>query len=116
MASKDINVDNPIDYQALGLKIGLELHQQLDTKTKLFCNCPTIIREESPDLELLRELRPTQSELGEVDRAALFEYQKHSKFIYEGYDDTVCLVEQDEEPPHYLDQEALLYREFGNLN
>ncbi|MHA1839761.1 MAG: Glu-tRNA(Gln) amidotransferase subunit GatE [Candidatus Ranarchaeia archaeon] len=96
-----------IDYQKVGLKVGLELHQQLDTKAKLFCNCPTKLREDPADLELLRELRPTQSELGQIDRAALFEFQKNLKFLYEGYDDTVCLVEQDEEPPHKLDEEAL---------
>ena len=29
------------DYEELGLVAGLEIHQQLDTATKLFCNCPT---------------------------------------------------------------------------
>jgi Archaeal Glu-tRNAGln amidotransferase subunit E (contains GAD domain) len=33
------------DYAALGLVAGIEIHQQLNTKEKLFCRCPTIIRE-----------------------------------------------------------------------
>ena len=30
-----------MDYKALGLVAGIEIHQQLDTKEKLFCHCPT---------------------------------------------------------------------------
>ena len=44
-----------------------------------------------------RRLRPTQSELGEVDPAALFEFKKGKVIIYEGYLDTTCLVEADGE-------------------
>ena len=96
-----------IDYEKVGALIGIEVHQQLDTKTKLFCSCPTEIREDDPHFTFLRRLRPTQSELGEVDPAALFEFQKGRVHIYENYDDTICLVEQDEEPPHLLDEEAV---------
>jgi glutamyl-tRNA(Gln) amidotransferase subunit E len=96
-----------IDYEKVGALIGIEVHQQLDTRTKLFCSCPTEIREDDPHFTFLRRLRPTQSELGEVDPAALFEFQKGRVHIYENYDDSVCLVEQDEEPPHLLDEEAV---------
>jgi len=34
-----------MDYKALGLVAGIEIHQQLDTKEKLFCHCPTKLRE-----------------------------------------------------------------------
>ena len=50
----------------------------------------------------MRRLRPTQSELGEVDPAALFEFQRGKTIVYEGYRDTTCLVEADGgsiEPP-----------------
>jgi len=94
-------------YQELGLMVGLELHQQLNTKRKLFCHCPTVIRDEDPDGNFVRRLRPTQSEMGEVDPAALFEFQRKKRFCYEYYNDTTCLVEADEEPPHNLCEEAV---------
>ncbi|RLF23258.1 MAG: Glu-tRNA(Gln) amidotransferase GatDE subunit E [Thermoprotei archaeon] len=96
-----------LDYSALGLKVGLEMHQQLDTKHKLFCACPTRLRKESPSVNFRRYLRPTQSELGEVDPAALFEFKRGRVYVYESYDDSVCLVEHDEEPPHDLNPEAI---------
>ena len=94
-------------YTKLGLMVGLELHQQLNTQRKLFCHCPTIIRDETPDGMFIRRLRPTQSEMGEIDPAALFEFQKKKRFCYEYYNDTTCLVEADEEPPHDLCEDAI---------
>ena len=94
-------------YQKLGLMVGLELHQQLDTTRKLYCHCPTVVRDEEPDGKFIRRLRPTQSEMGTIDPAALFEYQKQKKFCYEYYYDTTCLVEADEEPPHDLCEESI---------
>jgi glutamyl-tRNA(Gln) amidotransferase subunit E len=96
-----------IDYSKIGLKIGLELHQQLDTTEKLFCSCaPQLFREE-PEITFLRRLRPTQSELGQIDPAAFFEFQKGIKILYEANKETTCLVEMDEEPPHNLNKEAV---------
>ncbi len=95
------------DYRALGLKSGLEIHQQLDTKEKLFCGCPTLLRDtKESNFEFFRYLRPTQSEMGVVDRAALEEMKLTKKFIYKAYD-TTCLVENDEEPPRELNPEAV---------
>lgn len=95
------------DYQELGLKSGLEIHQQLDTEEKLFCGCPTVLRDiKDSNFEFFRHLRPTRSEMGEVDRAALEEAMVTKKFVYKAYD-TTCLVENDEEPPSELNPEAL---------
>ncbi|MDY6780713.1 MAG: Glu-tRNA(Gln) amidotransferase subunit GatE, partial [Halobacteria archaeon] len=84
-----------------------EIHQQLDTDTKLFCNCPTELREpEESTREFERYLHPTRSELGEIDEAALEESVVDRVFRYKAYD-TTCLVEEDDEPPKPLDEEAL---------
>jgi glutamyl-tRNA(Gln) amidotransferase subunit E len=95
-----------IDYEKTGLKVGLEIHRQLNTSTKLFCNCKPRLFKEEPEITFLRRLRPTQSELGQVDPAAYFEFQKGAKILYEANKATSCLVEMDEEPPHPLNMEA----------
>jgi glutamyl-tRNA(Gln) amidotransferase subunit E len=96
-----------IDYDKLGLKVGLEIHQQLDTSAKLFCKCKPELFKEEPEITFLRKLRPTQSELGQIDPAAYFEFQKGVKILYEANTATSCLVEMDEEPPHPLNMEAV---------
>jgi glutamyl-tRNA(Gln) amidotransferase subunit E len=96
-----------IDYEKVGLKVGLEIHQQLDTSAKLFCSCRPELFKEEPEITFLRGLRPTQSELGQVDPAAYFEFQKGVKILYEANRATSCLVEMDEEPPHPLNPEAV---------
>jgi glutamyl-tRNA(Gln) amidotransferase subunit E len=96
-----------IDYTQIGLKVGLEIHQQLDTSTKLFCHCKPELFKEEPEITFLRRLRPTQSELGQIDPAAHFEFQKGVKILYEANSQTSCLVEMDEEPPHPLSMEAV---------
>jgi len=96
-----------INYQKIGLKVGLEIHQQLDTATKLFCQCKPELFKEQPEITFIRRLRPTQSELGQVDPAAYFEFQKGVKIQYEANRETSCLVEMDEEPPHPLNMEAV---------
>lgn len=95
-------------YKELGLKVGIEIHQQLDTK-KLFCNCDSIIADDSkkPELIVERFLRVQAGETGMVDRAAIFEFKKDKKFIYHFYNESCCLVELDEEPPNEINKEAL---------
>jgi len=94
-----------IDYNKLGFKSGLEIHQQLDTK-KLFCNCPSILRQDSPDFIIKRKLHAVAGESGEIDAAVKHEARKEKEFIYQGYD-TTCLVELDEIPPYEINQDAL---------
>jgi len=96
-----------VDYDEIGLKVGLEIHQQLDTAAKLFCQCRPELFKEEPEITFLRGLRPTQSELGQIDSAAYFEFQKGVRIKYEANSETSCLVEMDEEPPHPLNIEAV---------
>ncbi len=93
------------DYKELGLKVGLEIHRQLDTK-KLFSPVPSDLHEDV-DFRFQRRLRPTMSELGEIDPAALEEFKKGRTFVYEGNHRFTDLVYMDEEPPHKPDDEAL---------
>jgi Glu-tRNA(Gln) amidotransferase subunit E-like FAD-binding protein len=95
-----------IDYQKLGFKCGLEIHQQLEGK-KLFCDCPTLNSNEEADVRFTRRLRAVAGETGQVDVAAKHEMQKGKKFIYESSSKDTCLVELDEEPPHEINKEAL---------
>ncbi|MDI6718194.1 MAG: Glu-tRNA(Gln) amidotransferase subunit GatE [Methanomicrobiales archaeon] len=96
-----------MDYERLGLKAGIEIHQQLDTEQKLFCRCPTALREaDERNGEFCRYLRATESEMGEIDRAAEEEMMVMRRFRYYTYD-TTCLVEADEEPPAPMNPEAL---------
>lgn len=97
-------VSAAMDFRALGLKVGLEIHQQLATH-KLFCECPSQLVDEEAGMRFERRLRPTQSELGEVDAAAIEEARRHLTFVYEATSNT-CLVEADEEPPHVPNEEA----------
>ncbi|MFO7925203.1 MAG: Glu-tRNA(Gln) amidotransferase subunit GatE [Halobacteriota archaeon] len=95
------------DYADLGLVAGLEIHQQLDTASKLFCSCPTERRDPDESVRCFtRYLHPTKSELGELDEAALEESRVDREFEYLAFD-TTCLVEEDDEPPGKLDREAL---------
>ncbi len=91
------------------IKVGLEIHRQLDTTHKLFCACPTDFAESAsePEDKFLRRLRPTQSELGQIDQAALFEFHRGRGIMYEADRQTSCLVEMDEEPPGRLNPEAV---------
>ncbi|MGY5142888.1 MAG: Glu-tRNA(Gln) amidotransferase subunit GatE [Candidatus Nitrosopumilus sp. bin_32a] len=89
----------------VGVKVGLEIHQQLATSKKLFCNCNPIESDEY-SMKFQRKLRASKSELGEFDPAALFESTKSKTIMYYANDESSCLVEQDEEPPHELDEDA----------
>lgn len=89
----------------IGLKVGLEIHQQLATNKKLFCGCQPLELEEYP-VKFSRKLRLAKSELGKYDPAALFESSKSKQIQYYANPKSSCLVEHDDEPPHKLDQNA----------
>jgi len=89
----------------IGLKVGLEIHQQLSTNKKLFCSCIPLESDEYTT-KFQRKLRAVKSELGEYDPAALFESSKSKTIMYYANPESSCLVEQDEEPPHNLDGDA----------
>ncbi len=102
------NAQDEFDYQALGLKVGIEIHQQLDSKGKLFCRCPTQLQgTRPPDFTLLRFQRPVLGETGQFDAAMLVEFSKRSSVIYEGFHDVTCSYELDETPPFKCDEECI---------
>jgi glutamyl-tRNA(Gln) amidotransferase subunit E len=96
-----------LDYQAVGLISGLEVHQQLFTKEKLFCRCPAGLYTETHDGEVLRHMRPTLSELGEYDGTALMEFKTKKEIVYLLNHQNVCTYEMDDTPPFLVNQEAI---------
>lgn len=111
------------------MKCGLEIHQRLDTG-KLFCRCSSILAdaggegqkdrrkwggalpsafslERKPDYKFRRRLRASVGEMGELDIAAQAEQEKEKEFHYDGFFESCCLVEADEEPPLGMDADAL---------
>ena len=96
-----------MDYSEIGLKAGLEIHQQIETPSKLFCSCPTGADGGKPEISVERKLRASAGEGGSVDVAAAYEHARGKKYVYEACKDSVCAVELDEEPIHELNGEAV---------
>jgi len=94
-----------VPIEQIGMKVGLEVHQQLATKKKLFCNCTPMGSDEYAS-KFVRKLRLSKSELGEYDPAALFERTKSKRIVYYANPESSCLVEKDDEPPHPIDSDA----------
>lgn len=99
-------INENIDYSKIGLKAGLEIHQQLDTE-KLFSRTPSLLRNDKADYVVSRKLHAVAGEEGEIDSAVEHEAALDKEFEYEGYNDTISLVELDESPPQEIDSEAL---------
>ncbi len=97
------------DYDHIGFMSGLEVHQQLLTKRKLFCRCPAGIfqSDEGYNAEVIRHMRPTLSELGEYDGTALMEFKTRKEIIYRLNNETACTYEVDDTPPFPIDKVAL---------
>lgn len=98
------------DYDRIGFMSGLEVHQQLKTREKLFCHCPAGIYQKADDFdaELIRHMRPTLSELGEYDGTALMEFKTRKNIIYRIKNETACTYDVDDTPPFPLNREALM--------
>ncbi len=107
MDNQNFDYTNDELFQALGFKCGLEIHQQLNTKKKLFCHCPVGLTNRRHDAEILRHMRPTLSELGEYDGTALMEFKTKKNVIYRLYRDRACTYEMDDTPPFLVNQEAV---------
>jgi len=99
--------EQTIDYEAVGLIAGLEVHQQLLTERKMFCQCPAGLYTREHDGEVLRHMRPTLSELGEYDGTALMEFKTRKNIIYLLHKSNVCTYEMDDTPPFLVNQQAL---------
>lgn len=99
------------DWNRIGFMSGLEVHQQLKTKQKLFCHCPAGVFQKKGqfDAELLRHMRPTLSELGEYDGTALMEFKTRKEIVYRIKNETACTYDVDDTPPFKLNKEALEY-------
>uniref|UniRef100_A0A832HZI8 Glu-tRNA(Gln) amidotransferase subunit GatE n=1 Tax=Eiseniibacteriota bacterium TaxID=2212470 RepID=A0A832HZI8_UNCEI len=97
----------PLDYESVGFISGLEVHQQLDTREKLFCRCPAGRYTTTHDGEVLRHMRPTLSELGEYDGTALMEFKTKKEIVYLLNRENVCTYEMDDTPPFLVNQEAI---------
>lgn len=97
-----------MNYEELGFKCGIEIHQQIEGK-KLFCSCKAEVKDDETqtDVEVVRTLRAVVGETGVIDAAALHESKKHIHYVYRGDRETSCLVELDEEPPHPMNKDAL---------
>jgi glutamyl-tRNA(Gln) amidotransferase subunit E len=97
------------DYDRIGFMSGLEVHQQLLTKEKLFCHCPAgkFNHSDDYDAELIRHMRPTLSELGEYDGTALMEFKTRKQIVYQLKNQSACTYEVDDTPPFPMNREAL---------
>lgn len=95
-----------LNYKKLGFKCGIEAHQQIEG-SKLFCRCPANVHGGTPNTKVIRRLRASAGETGEVDIAAKHEMKKGKVIEYIGDSNNTCLVELDDDPPKETNKQAL---------
>lgn len=97
------------NYDEIGFMSGLEVHQQILTDKKLFCNCPAGIFQKPDDFdaEVIRHMRPTLSELGGYDGTALMEFKTRKNIVYRLKNKTACTYDIDDTPPFPINRQAL---------
>jgi len=100
-------LEGSIDYSEIGLRVGLEVHQQLLTERKMFCKCPAGLYTQTHDGAVLRHMRPTLSELGEYDGTALMEFKTRKNIVYLLHESNVCTYEMDDSPPFLVNPQAI---------
>jgi glutamyl-tRNA(Gln) amidotransferase subunit E len=96
-----------INFKKMGFRGGIEVHHQIQTQRKLFCNCEPKLSEGKPDYLFERYFRPVLGEMGDFDAGMLIEFEKGYRVIYHAYEDSVCVYEQDEQPPFWPDNDAI---------
>ena len=99
----------PEVYEDLGFMCGLEVHQQLKTEKKLFCQCPAGVFQKHGqyDAEIVRHMRPTLSEMGGYDGTALMEFKTRKNITYRIANKTTCTYDIDDTPPFKINAQAL---------
>jgi len=100
---------NKIDFKKLGFHAGLEVHHQIRSDRKLFCNCsPTLEKDpKNMDYSFYRYFRPVLGEMGDFDPGMLVEFEKGYKAIYLACERNTCTYEMDETPPFHPDMKAI---------
>lgn len=96
-----------IDFKKMGFRAGIEVHHQIQTQRKLFCNCVPILSDGEPDYLFERYFRPVLGEMGDFDAGMLIEFEKGYRVIYHAFEESVCVYEQDEQPPFWPDDNAI---------
>ncbi|MHA1809318.1 MAG: Glu-tRNA(Gln) amidotransferase subunit GatE [Candidatus Heimdallarchaeaceae archaeon] len=98
------------DFRKLGFHAGLEVHHQLQSRRKLFCNCEPVLEEDPHnfDYSFHRYFRPVLGEMGDFDEGMLIEYEKGYKVIYYANERNTCTYEMDETPPFMPDMETIM--------
>ncbi len=98
-----------IDFRKIGFHAGLEVHHQIQSDRKLFCNCPPRLEKDprDSDYSFYRYFRPVLGEMGDFDPGMLVEFEKGYRVTYLACEGNTCTYEMDETPPFFPDMKAV---------